>query len=75
MIQVGEVIKSYDFPNRTDCYIVGQVTAVSNGRIIAKVVRAVSEGKEYKFPDTEFATVEQGLGMFDDMFTRVVVIG
>jgi hypothetical protein len=74
-VRIGDIIKSYDFPGMTDCYILGQVTAISNGRIVAKVVRAVSEDKEYKFPDTEFATYEQGLGMFDDEWQRVVVIG
>lgn len=72
---IGSIIKSFDFQRRTDCYIVGQVTAISNGKIVAKVVRAVSEEKEYEFPDTEFATYEQGLGMFDDEWQRVVVIG
>ena len=74
-VTIGSIIKSFDFQRRTDCYIVGQVTAISNGRIVAKVIRAVSQEKEYKFPDTEFTTLEQGLGMLDDTFTRVVVIG
>jgi hypothetical protein len=74
-VQIGDIIKSFDFPNRTDCYIVGQVKSVKQGVIVATVIRAISESKEYKFLDTEFATVEQGLGMFDDKFERVVVLG
>jgi hypothetical protein len=74
-VTVNDVIKSFDFPGRTDCYIVGQVTSVKDGLIIAKVIRSVSEGKDYNFPVTEFSTYEQGLGMFDDSFNRVVVLG
>ena len=74
-VNVGEIIKSFDFPGRTDCYIVGSVETVKNGLIVANVIRAVSEGKAYNFPDTKFSTYEQGQGLFDDKFTRVVVIG
>jgi hypothetical protein len=74
-VTVGDIIKSYDFQRRTDCYILGQVKSVKDGGIVAKVIRAVSQEKEYKFPDTEFATLEQGLGMFDDTWQRVVVVG
>ena len=74
-VQVGDVIKSYDFPSRTDCYIIGQVKSVNKGVIVSKVIRAISESKEYNFPDTEFSTLEQGRGLFDDMFERVVVLG
>ena len=74
-VTVGDIIKSYDFQRRTDCYILGQVKSVKDGVIVAKVIRAVSQEKEYKFPDTEFATFEQGLGMFDDTWQRIVVIG
>jgi hypothetical protein len=28
-MQVGDIVKSYDFPNRTDCYIIGTVTSVN----------------------------------------------
>jgi hypothetical protein len=48
---------------------------VKNGLIVANVIRAVSEGKAYNFPDTKFSTYEQGQGLFDDKFNRVVVIG
>jgi hypothetical protein len=74
-VTVGDIIKSYDFQRRTDCYILGQVKSVKDGVIVAKVIRAVSQEKEYKFPDTEFATYEQGLGMFDDTWQRIVVVG
>ena len=74
-VTIGSIIKSFDFQRRTDCYIVGQVTAISNGRIVAKVIRAVSQEKEYKFPDTEFSTYQQGMGMFDDSWQRIEVIG
>jgi hypothetical protein len=53
----------------------GQVKSVKDGVIVAKVIRAVSQEKEYKFPDTEFSTYQQGMGMFDDSWQRVVVVG
>jgi hypothetical protein len=74
-VTVGDVIKSYDFQRRTDCYILGQVVSVKNDVIVAKVIRAVSQSKEYKFPDTEFSTYQQGTGMFDDTWQRIEVIG
>jgi hypothetical protein len=74
-VTVGDIIKSYDFQRRTDCYILGQVKSVKDGVIVAKVIRAVSQEKEYKFPDTEFSTYQQGMGMFDDSWQRVVVVG
>jgi hypothetical protein len=75
MIELGTVIKSYDFPGRTDCYIIGSVVDISKGRITAKVIRAISQGKLYQFPDTEFSTYPQGTGMFDDEWTRVEIVG
>jgi hypothetical protein len=74
-VNAGDIIKSFDFRSRTDCYIVGQVKSINNNVIIATVIRAVSEGKEYNFLDTEFSTLEQGHGIFDDEFTRIETIG
>jgi len=75
MIQVGDIIKSYDFSNRTDCYVIGHVNHIANDMIHATVVKAVSLGETYRFPDTEFCTPVLGLGMFDDLWTRIEVIG
>lgn len=75
MIELGTVIKSYDFPGRTDCYIIGSVVDTSKGLITAKVIRAISEGKLYQFPDSEFTTLPQGEGLFDDKWNRVEIVG
>jgi hypothetical protein len=74
-VRIGDVIKSYDFPNMLDCYIIGQVVNVEKNYITAKVIKAVSESKEYDLQSATFKTPVQGSGMFDDKFERVVVLG
>lgn len=74
-VQVGDIIKSFDFPGRSDCYIIGTVIEVKNTVITSRVIKAVSEGKMYLFPDCEFSTLVQGAGLMDDTFERVVIVG
>ena len=75
MIKVGDVIKSYDFRSHTNCYIIGQVIEIKDGLIHSSVIKSVSLGETYQFPDTKFCTPVLGQGMFDDLWTRIEVIG
>lgn len=75
MINVGDVIKSYDFPGMTDCYLIGKVIDVTEHTITAKIIKAVSENKEYDIGSATFKTSVQGSGLLDDRFERIVVIG
>jgi hypothetical protein len=46
-MKVGNIVKSYDFPNRKDCFIVGEVTSVNEiqNTINFKAAIRVIEGK------------------------------
>jgi len=68
--EVGQKIKSFDFPGRSDCYIVGTITNINEnkGILTCDVVEAISEGKEYEFPDDKFIT-SLHKDIFDDLFT------
>ena len=78
-MQIGTVIKSFDFPGNLNCYMVGTVTAVEGDFITCDTIRQVFDGKAVPLEtfNKEFRTVVQGKSFMDDMskFERVVVIG
>ena len=78
-MQIGTVIKSFDFPCNLNCYMVGTVTAVEGDFITCDTIRQVFDGKALPLEtfNKEFRTVAQGKSFMDDMskFERVVVIG
>lgn len=74
-VQIGSIIKAYDFPGTTDCYIIGKVINVTDVYITANVIKAVSEDKEYDLCSATFKTPLQGKGLLDDKFDRVIVLG
>jgi len=75
--QINDVIKSFDFPNEVDYYMVGIVTRIDDDMITCKTIKIVQDGKTVdfgaRFPDT-FSTPMQGCMMFDDRFQRIVVL-
>ena len=82
-LTVGTIVKSYDFPGRTDCYMIGMVVSVdeSYGGFKAKTLKIVREdiAKEIVMARNDYFTASfNGNSMFDDMFPnfeRVVVVG
>ncbi len=76
-MQIGTIIKAFDFPGNLNCYMVGEVTAVDDYMITCRTMRQVFDGKAQELSDFNktFRTVQQGEGMFDASFTRVMVIG
>jgi hypothetical protein len=77
-MQVGDIVKSYDFPGNTDCYMVGKVVSISQqfGDFRAKFVKRVWLGKnDTKFKTDYFTAPLQGNSFGDSSFERVVVIG
>ena len=80
-MQVGDIVKSYDFHGRTDCYMVGKVVSISKlyGDFRAEFIKRVFAGQEDKKFKTDFFTAPlQGNSAFDDMypdFERVSVVG
>ena len=80
-MQVGDIVKSYDFPNRTDCYIIGEVTSVCSLRncvsftAIKRVVDGVAQPINpacNNYNDVMF----RGEGIFGTDYSKMVqVIG
>jgi len=67
--EVGQTIKSLDFPGRTDCYIIGKIIGIdeSKGLYECEVIEAISEGEIYEFPQPRFYTPYTP-HPFDDIF-------
>ena len=77
MLKVGDVVKSYDFPGNTDCYMVGKVVSVSKqfGDFRATFIKRVWEGREDNKFKTDYFTAPLPGNMFmDETFERVVVL-
>ena len=43
-IQIGSIIKAYDFPGTTNCYIIGEVTKIDGDYIVATKIKEVFGG-------------------------------
>lgn len=76
-MQVGTVIKAFDFPDNVSCYMVGEVTAFDDCMIYCRTVRQVVGGKDKEINDFNkiFRTFQQGQCWFDSSFQRIVEIG
>ena len=73
--RIGDLIRSYDFTMRRDCYLEGRVTGFSNGFIEYQPVKQVIETKEVKPPVHRCLAPKQGTSVFDDpKFPRIVVL-
>jgi len=71
--QVGSVVKTFDFPGHTDCYMIGLVTKVEQGLLHLNTIKRVMQGKELAAPAT-YQTPVQGASFMDASFERVVVL-
>lgn len=76
--QVGDMIRSYDFCGRTDCYMEGLVTKVHEGLIHANTT-AIRFGELGELAITlgdndTFRTPELGLMLADKDFRRIIVL-
>ena len=82
-MKTGDIVKSFDFHGRTDCYMIGEVIALdeSYGGFRAKTLKVVREdvAKEIVMGRNDFFSAPfNGNSMFDDAFPnfeRVVVVG
>lgn len=78
-LRVGDVVKSMDFPDVENCYMVGKVVAVSEsfGEFRAEFIKRVWLGSEdRKFKTDYFTAPLQGKAFLDRADApRVVVIG
>lgn len=77
-MKIGDVVKSYDFPGNTECYMVGKVVSVSvmYGDFRAEFIKRVWMNQEDKKFKTDFfnAPIQGNAFMDTDVSPRVVVI-
>ena len=71
--KVGDIVKSYDFPGRLDCYMIGRVKEVfpRQAYMTLETIEAISEGqRSERFNDQDtFDTVTEPT-LMEDMFTK-----
>lgn len=73
-VKVGDVIMSFDFHGRYDCYVVGLVTDIVKDLILFKGISRVWEGVK-EANDTEYSAPLPGKMMMDERFPhRIKVI-
>ena len=57
-VAVGDFVRSYDFPGRTDCFILGSVTAIRGEMYIIAVAARVWQGEVDRVQHTEHVGVQ-----------------
>jgi hypothetical protein len=73
-MKYGTIIKAYDFPGNTNCYMIGKVVNTDHDFIYCTMIKEVFDGQMAIDPDDSFRTPKQGLSFGDDSFQRVVVL-
>jgi hypothetical protein len=78
-MRVGNIVKSYDFPDRKDCFIIGEVTSVDylQNTINFKAAIRVIEGKikEINVAANNYNGVAfRGEGIFGTDYSKMVEI-
>jgi hypothetical protein len=76
MLKVGDIVKSYDFPGNTECYMVGKVVGIhGDDSFRAQFVKRVWLNEtDRKFKTDYFTAPLPGNYFGDDRFKRVVVV-
>lgn len=67
-IAVGDFIKSYDFVNDYDCYLIGLVKEIKNGAAVCETLFQVFAGKRDDDFPKEFTTPLLGNYIMDEMY-------
>lgn len=73
-IEIGSIIKSFDFIGRDSHYMVGEVKEIQREVLICRTIAQVQDHKERMEFSPEFRTLMQGSMMMDDQFERVIVL-
>ena len=76
-MQIGDIVKSHDFPGVYDCYMIGRIVGIyqSEGTFRARLLERVWQGKTHTEFQTDYFTAPlQGNSFMDDVFERVVVL-
>ena len=72
-VQVGDVIRSLDFPGNFECYMIGLVVEVSNETVRCRGISRVWEGQSERM-DGYFTTVQPGAHFMDRKFSGRIEI-
>lgn len=59
-VQVGSVVKSFDFPHVDDCYMVGLVVEVDGDLMVCEMVKQVFKGQVDPSPASKFRASVNG---------------
>lgn len=70
--QVGQTIKSIDFPTRVDCYMVGIIESIDETyqRLSLKTLQVVSEGSEIEVNEGDRFHTHYSPDMFDKHYVE-----
>lgn len=71
--QVGDVIRSLDFPHIFDCYMIGLVVEVKGEVIRCRGISRVWEGRSEEMKE-EFTTVQPGYHFMDNQYPNRIWI-
>ena len=76
-IQIGNIIKSFDFAFNTTCFTIGRVTSVDDTYINYDCMTIISDSQlvDHTKCNCQMRTPKMGCMMSDDRFERVVVLG
>lgn len=73
MINVGDIIRSYDFGKEVqpDTYMVGTIVDIVDDMIHCKTVHQYAGGNRVEKCSPIFRTPVQGASLMDDVWTRI----
>ena len=73
-IEIGSIIKSFDFIGHDSHYVVGEVKEIQGDVLICRTISQVQDHKERNNFSPEFRTPMQGSMMMDKQFDRVIIL-
>lgn len=76
-LQIGNVIKSHDFANNHECFMVGRVREIQDGMAVCDTISQTFAGESTPDFAAEFRTPLPGRFLMDDMypnFKRIEVL-
>ena len=71
-VKIGQLVRSYDFFGRMDCYLEGVVESIDGAAatFTAKVTKEVFGGEELRRTTAAFTTDLPGMNWLDDQWTN-----
>ena len=73
-IEIGTIIKSFDFHMNEDCYYIGRVVMIDDNCLYCDTISRTFDGVVVGFNKQTFMTPKQGEMMMDEVFQRIVIL-